>query len=56
MAVYMRFQLPPLHLANVECVDYEMYELLGVKNQKARNIIKDLDVISTLPALHWCRV
>ena len=51
MAVYLRFQLPPLHLANVESVDVEMHHLLGVRGAKAKAIIEDLDVKSTLPLL-----
>lgn len=48
MAVYLRFQLPPLHLSNVECVDFEMNHLLGVVGKKAQKIINDLDVVSAV--------
>jgi hypothetical protein len=49
MAVYLRFQLPPLHLSNVECVDHEMHGLLGVKGKRALTVITDLDVLSASP-------
>lgn len=53
MAVYLRFQLPPLHLANVESVDVEMNHLLGIKGAKAKAIIQELDVQSMLPAASY---
>lgn len=49
MAVYLRFQLPPIHLSKVESVDAEMHHLLGVKGAKANAIIQELDVQSALP-------
>ena len=54
MSVYLRFQLPPLHLANVECVEEEMHLLMGVRGDNARKIIKDLDVQSTPLACSCC--
>jgi hypothetical protein len=46
MALYLRFQLPPLQYANEDCVNAEMMELFGVGPKNARRIIVDLDVAS----------
>lgn len=45
IAVWLRFQLPPLHLANTDCVMLEMHEQLGVKGKAATSIIEDLNVV-----------
>lgn len=49
VAVYLRMQLPPLQLANTACVDKEMNALLGVTGDRARKIIKDVDVLGMAP-------
>jgi hypothetical protein len=44
IAVWLRLQLPPLHLANTDCVMEEMKIQLGVTGKKAANIIQELNV------------
>lgn len=49
VALYLRFQLPPLQFANIDCVNRDMWSLLGVSGKNARRIIVDLDITSTPP-------
>ena len=44
IAVYLRFQLPPMHLANWDCVEKEMQHVLGITGRHARRLIADLNV------------
>lgn len=44
IAVYLRFQLPPMHLANWDCVSKEMQSLMGVSGKRAKQVIEDLNV------------
>ena len=46
VALYLRFQLPPLQYANVDSIQRDMWDLLGVTGSKARRIITDLDIVS----------
>eukprot|EP00892_Ulva_mutabilis_P012255 jgi/Ulvmu1/9401/UM051_0029.1 len=48
MALYLRLQLSPLDLANTDCVNIEMAEIMGVTGKRARAIIKDLNVFGAL--------
>jgi hypothetical protein len=43
-ALYLRFQLPPVRLANRASIANEMRELLGVAPRKAHQIVEDLDI------------
>lgn len=49
VALYLRLQLSPLDLANTDCINLEMSELMGVTGKRARKIIKDLNVFGTTP-------
>lgn len=49
MALYLRLQLSPLDLANTDCINLEMYEVMGVTGRKASKIIKDLNVFGVTP-------
>lgn len=49
MALYLRLELSPLDLANTDCINLEMSELMGVTGKRARKIIKDLNVFGTTP-------
>ena len=51
LALYLRFQLPPLQFANIDCVNRDMWYLLGVTGKAARRIIVDLDILSAIPIL-----
>ena len=53
MAIFLRFQLPPLEYANEDCVNIDMHTMFGVNPRNARRIITDLDVIRTLPLVCW---
>ena len=44
IAVYLRFQLPPMHLANRDSVVKEMQSLMDVSGKNAMSIIDDLNV------------
>lgn len=46
IAVYLRFQLPPLHLANEECVLNEMKSLMGADRTVTKAIVQALNVQS----------
>ena len=46
VAVFLRVQLAPLAYANVDSINSEMRELLGVNGANAFRIIKDIDVAS----------
>ena len=48
MAIFLRFQLPPLECANEDCVNIDMHTMFGVNPRNARRIITDLDVMRTL--------
>eukprot|EP00892_Ulva_mutabilis_P006100 jgi/Ulvmu1/3862/UM018_0081.1 len=48
VALYLRFQLPPLQFANVDCINEDMNELMGVTHGKARRIIQDLDIMNCI--------
>lgn len=50
VALYLRFQLPPLQFANTDCVNRDMWDLLGVTAGNARRIISDLDIMRAPPA------
>lgn len=54
-ALYLRFQLAPLHLANSESVNEDMRKLLGCLPDTALEVIRDLDVYSA-PLLGPCKV
>lgn len=47
MALYLRFQLPPLQFANEDCVNIDMHKMFGVTARNSRRIIVDLDVLRT---------
>jgi hypothetical protein len=49
-AIYLRFQLPPLHLANNDSVNRDMKKLLGCNAKVALRVISDLDVFSAPPS------
>ena len=49
-AVYLRFQLAPLHLANDDNVNGDMKRLMGCSPKAALKVLSDLDVFSALPA------
>ena len=51
IAVWLRFQLPPLHLANVDCVYEEMKKQLGISGRKADAIIEELNVAGVTAVL-----
>lgn len=51
VALYLRLQLSPLDLANTDCVNLEMADIMGVTGKRARNIIKDLNVFGATPPL-----
>lgn len=48
MAIFLRFQLPPLEFANEDCVNVDMHNMFGVNPRNAKRIIVDLDVVRTL--------
>ena len=47
LAVYLRFQLPPLWDANEDSINIDMREMFGVNAVNTRRIIQGLDVMST---------
>lgn len=53
IAVYLRFQLPPLHLANWDGIMHEMDMLMGASSKAARRIIGELDVEGTFHFVHF---
>lgn len=48
-AIFLRFQLAPLHLANSDNVNNDMKALLGCSPAVALRVIRDLDVYSKPP-------
>lgn len=46
LAVFLRVKLAPLAYANVDSINSEMRELLGVNGTNAFRIIKDIDLAS----------
>lgn len=56
LAVYLRFQLPPLWDANEDCINTDMREMFGVNAANARRIIQGLDVMSALSPFMPCRL
>lgn len=46
-ALYLRFELAPLHLANADNVNADMKRLFGCGPKVAKRIIRDLNVYST---------
>lgn len=51
MALYLRLQLSPLDLANTDCINLEMSDMMGVTGKRAKKIIKDLNVFGETPDL-----
>jgi hypothetical protein len=45
-ALFLRFELAPLHLANEDSVNEDMKRLLKCSPKVARRVIQDLDVLS----------
>jgi hypothetical protein len=43
-ALYLRFELAPLHLANADSVNHDMKRLFGCNPAVAKRIIRDLNV------------
>ena len=66
--MYLRFQLPPMHLANRDSVVKEMQNLMDVSGKNGMRIIQELDVkgacgwdpwethIACIRAMHACVV
>lgn len=46
LAVYLRVKLAPLDYANVDSINWEMRDMLGVNGSQAFQIISDIDVPS----------
>jgi hypothetical protein len=49
LAVFLRVKLAPLDYANVDSVNAEMRDILGVNGSQAYRIIKDIDLASAFP-------
>jgi hypothetical protein len=47
LALYLRFQLPPLRLADRASIATELHELLGVGSHSAHRIVADLNITGT---------
>lgn len=52
VALFLRFQLPPLEYANADCIHNDMLELLGVPPSTAQRIVSDLDIMRAPPPFH----
>jgi hypothetical protein len=50
LAVFLRVKLAPLDYANVDSVNAEMRDILGVNGSRAFRIIKDIDLASKFQA------
>jgi hypothetical protein len=50
-ALYLRFELAPLHLANADSVTTDMKRMFGCSPVVAKRIIRDLDVYRSHPFL-----
>lgn len=44
LALYLRFQLPPLEYAQPESIDQHMHKLFGVGSRRGRKMVRELNV------------
>jgi hypothetical protein len=51
LAVFLRVKLAPLNYANVDSINDEMRDLLGVSGARAFKIIKDINVAGTCSSI-----